>query len=107
MAASALRDIILCIDQSGSMATSVVYNGIFGAVLTSLPAVRTQVVVFDTNVIDLTDKLDDPVDVLFGTPLSGHRYQSRPVVLPIPHPATRTNDTGAHQRLHFEREQQP
>ena len=68
---NALRDIILCIDQSGSMATSVVYSGIFGAVLASLPAVRTQVVVFDTNVVDLTEKLDDPVDVLFGTQLGG------------------------------------
>lgn len=68
---SALRDIILCIDQSGSMATSVVYSGIFGAVLASLPAVRTSVVVFDTNVVDLSDKLDDPVEVLFGTQLGG------------------------------------
>jgi Mg-chelatase subunit ChlD len=68
---NALRDIILCIDQSGSMATSVVYSGIFGAVLASLPAVRTQVVVFDTTVVDLTDKLSDPVDVLFGTQLGG------------------------------------
>lgn len=68
---SALRDIILCVDQSGSMATSVVYSGIFGAVLASLPAVRTQVVVFDTNVVDLSDKLDDPVEVLFGTQLGG------------------------------------
>lgn len=68
---SALRDIILCVDQSGSMATSVVYSGIFGAVLASLPAVRTQVLVFDTNVVDLSDKLDDPVEVLFGTQLGG------------------------------------
>lgn len=68
---NALRDIILCVDQSGSMASSVVYSGIFGAVLASLPAVRTQVVVFDTNVVDLTEKLDDPVDVLFGTQLGG------------------------------------
>lgn len=68
---AALRDIILCIDQSGSMATSVVYCGIFGAVLASLPAVRTQVVVFDTAVVDLSDKLSDPVEVLFGTQLGG------------------------------------
>jgi Mg-chelatase subunit ChlD len=68
---SALRDIILCIDQSGSMATSVVYSGIFGAVLASLPAVKTQVVVFDTSVVDLTEKLTDPVEVLFGTQLGG------------------------------------
>ena len=68
---SVLRDIILCVDQSGSMASSVVYSGIFGAVLASLPAVRTQIVVFDTKVVDLSDKLDDPVDVLFGTQLGG------------------------------------
>jgi len=68
---SSLKDIILCIDQSGSMATSVVYSGIFGAVLASLPAVRTSVVVFDTAVVDLSDKLSDPVEVLFGTQLGG------------------------------------
>jgi Mg-chelatase subunit ChlD len=68
---NALRDIILCVDQSGSMASSVVYSGIFSAVLASLPAVRTQLVVFDTSVVDLSDKLDDPVEVLFGTQLGG------------------------------------
>jgi Mg-chelatase subunit ChlD len=68
---SSLRDIVLCIDQSGSMATSVVYSGIFGAVLASLPAVSTKVVAFDTAVVDLTEKLSDPVDVLFGTQLGG------------------------------------
>ncbi|MDQ2732298.1 MAG: VWA domain-containing protein, partial [Armatimonadota bacterium] len=68
---SALRDIILCIDQSGSMATSVVYASILGAVLATLPAVRTRLVVFDTSVVDLTDELDDPVDLLFGVQLGG------------------------------------
>ncbi|HBO45904.1 MAG TPA: hypothetical protein DD670_18685 [Planctomycetaceae bacterium] len=68
---SSLRDIILCIDQSGSMATSVVYSSIFGAVLASLRAVTTKMVVFDTEVVDLTDHLHDPVDVLFGTQLGG------------------------------------
>ncbi|MBW4672340.1 MAG: VWA domain-containing protein [Cyanomargarita calcarea GSE-NOS-MK-12-04C] len=68
---SALRNIILCIDQSGSMATSVVYAGIFGAVLASLTAIKTRIVVFDTAVIDLTDETQDPVDLLFGTQLGG------------------------------------
>ena len=68
---SALREIVLCIDQSGSMATSVVYAGIFAAVLASLPSVRTRVVVFDTSVVDLTEMLDDPVELLFGTQLGG------------------------------------
>jgi hypothetical protein len=68
---SSLRDIILCVDQSGSMATSVVYAGVFSAVLASLPAVSTRMVVFDTKVVDLSEKLADPVDVLFGTQLGG------------------------------------
>lgn len=68
---SALRDIVLCVDQSGSMATSVVYASIFAAVLASLPAVKTQLVVFDTAIVDLTDLLQDPVDMLFGTQLGG------------------------------------
>jgi Mg-chelatase subunit ChlD len=68
---SSLRDIILCVDQSGSMATSVVYSSIFGAVLSSLPSLRTQMVVFDTEVVDLTAELSDPVDVLFGAQLGG------------------------------------
>jgi len=67
----ALRDIVLCLDQSGSMASSVVYAGIFGAVLASLRSVRTQVVAFDTSVVDLTDVLHDPVELLFATRLGG------------------------------------
>jgi Mg-chelatase subunit ChlD len=66
-----LREIILCIDQSGSMAQSIVYSSIFGAVMASLPAVRTQMVLFDTSVVDITEKLSDPVEVLFGTQLGG------------------------------------
>ncbi len=67
----ALKDIILCLDQSGSMGTSVVYSGIFGSVLASLPSVSTRMVVFDTSVVDLTDDLQDPVDLLFGVQLGG------------------------------------
>lgn len=66
-----LKDIVLCLDQSGSMGTSVVYSGIFGAVMASLPNVKTQMVVFDTQVADLTEDLKDPVDLLFGVQLGG------------------------------------
>ncbi|RNF82620.1 VWA domain-containing protein [Montanilutibacter psychrotolerans] len=65
------REVVLCIDQSGSMAASVVYSSIFGAVLASLPAVATKLVVFDTAVVDMSDKLDDPVELLFGVQLGG------------------------------------
>jgi Mg-chelatase subunit ChlD len=66
-----LRDVVIGIDQSGSMAESVVYASVLGAVMASLPAVSTRLVVFDTNVVDLTDELNDPVDLLFGVRLGG------------------------------------
>ncbi|MER6628135.1 VWA domain-containing protein [Streptomyces sp. NPDC000987] len=68
---SVKKDVVLCIDQSGSMAASVVYASVFGAVLASMRSINTRLVVFDTAVVDLTDQLDDPVDVLFGTQLGG------------------------------------
>lgn len=68
---ASLRDVVLLVDQSGSMAESVVYSAVFGAVLASIKAVDTRLVVFDTEVVDLTETLDDPVDVLFATQLGG------------------------------------
>ena len=68
---NSLKDVVLCLDQSGSMGTSVIYSGIFGAVMASMPAIQTRMVVFDTNVVDLTDELDDPVELLFGVQLGG------------------------------------
>ncbi|HEY7597984.1 MAG TPA: VWA domain-containing protein [Actinophytocola sp.] len=65
------REIVLCLDQSGSMASSVVYAGVFGAVLASIRSVRTQIVAFDTAVADLTDLVTDPVELLFGVQLGG------------------------------------
>lgn len=67
----AVKELVLCVDQSGSMATSVVYASIFAAVLAAIPALKTQLVVFDTAVVDMTDLLADPVDVLFATQLGG------------------------------------
>jgi Mg-chelatase subunit ChlD len=66
-----LDEVILCVDQSGSMATSVVYASIFAAVMASLPVVKTKLVCFDTSIVDLTEQLADPVDVLFGVQLGG------------------------------------
>lgn len=66
-----LKEVFLCVDQSGSMATSVIYASIFAAVMASIPALKTQLVVFDTAVVDLTEQLADPVDVLFGVQLGG------------------------------------
>lgn len=68
---SSLKDVVLCLDQSGSMGSSVVYSGIFGSVMASIPAIKTKMVVFDTAVADLTDELTDPVELLFGVQLGG------------------------------------
>jgi Mg-chelatase subunit ChlD len=63
--------VVLCVDQSGSMATSVVYSSIFAAVMASVPGISTQLICFDTAILDLTEELADPVNVLFGVQLGG------------------------------------
>ncbi len=68
---SLARDVIIAVDQSGSMADSVVYASLFGGVLAQLPALRTSFVAFDTAITDLTAYLHDPVEVLFGVQLGG------------------------------------
>lgn len=66
-----LDHVVLCVDQSGSMAESVVYSSIFAAVLASVPGLSTKLVCFDTSIVDLTEELADPVEVLFGVQLGG------------------------------------
>lgn len=73
------KDVVLAIDQSGSMAPSVVYASVFGAVLASMRTLRTSLVVFDTAVVDLTEQLTDPVEVLFGTQLGGGTHINKAV----------------------------
>jgi len=68
---SLARDVVIALDQSGSMADSVVYASLFGGVLGQIPALRTSFVAFDTSVTDLTAFLHDPVEVLFGVQLGG------------------------------------
>lgn len=64
--------VIVDMDQSGSMADSVVYGAVCGSIFASLPALETHVVAFDTEVVDLTEKCgNDPVDMLFGVQLGG------------------------------------
>jgi Mg-chelatase subunit ChlD len=65
------RAVVLAIDQSASMAGSVVYSGVFAAVLAGMHALDTRLVAFDASVVDLSDELADPVDVLFALQLGG------------------------------------
>ena len=68
---SLARDVVIALDQSGSMTDSIVHASLFACVLARLPALRTTLVAFDTSVADLSHLLDDPVDVLFGVQLGG------------------------------------
>lgn len=64
--------VILDIDQSGSMADSIIYSSVMGSIFASMPALDTHVVAFDTQVTDLTELCrNDPVDMLFGVQLGG------------------------------------
>jgi Mg-chelatase subunit ChlD len=65
------KEVVVAVDQSASMAESVVYAAVFGATLASIRSVKTSLVAFDTEIVDLTERLSDPVDVLFGCQLGG------------------------------------
>jgi Mg-chelatase subunit ChlD len=64
-------DVILCIDQSGSMAGSVIHSAVMAGILSALPSLRVHLVAFDTSVVDLTGYVDDPVEVLMSVQLGG------------------------------------
>ncbi len=63
--------VILDIDQSGSMGPSILYASVMACILASMSAVRTSVVAFDTQIMDLTPLCEDPVDLLFGFQMGG------------------------------------
>jgi len=63
--------IILCVDQSGSMASSVIYSAVMGGILSGLPLIDVKLIVFDTSVVDLSSHVDDPVELLMSVQLRG------------------------------------
>lgn len=63
--------VILDVDQSGSMGESIIYSSVISCILASMAAIRTRIVAFDTQVMDLTEKCEDPVDLLFGFQMGG------------------------------------
>lgn len=64
-------DVILCVDQSGSMVDSVIHSAVMAGILAGLPSLRVRIVVFDTSVVDLSDHVDDPVETLMSVQLGG------------------------------------
>ena len=63
--------VVLCVDQSGSMASSVIYTAVMAGILAGLPSLRVRLVVFDTSIVDLSAHVDDPVETLLSVQLGG------------------------------------
>lgn len=64
-------EVSIVVDQSGSMAESVVYSSVMGAIFASLDVLKTKILFFDTEILDVTPLLVDPVDLLFSSQLGG------------------------------------
>lgn len=63
--------IIIAVDQSGSMLDSAIFSAVMASIFAELPAVKTSLFLFDTDVADLTDQVGQPVDVLLSVQLGG------------------------------------
>ncbi|MFO0587796.1 MAG: VWA domain-containing protein [Polyangiaceae bacterium] len=63
--------IIVCVDQSGSMLESAIFSAVMASIFAELPGIKTSLVLFDTNIVDLSDKVGAPVDVLLSVQLGG------------------------------------
>lgn len=63
--------VVLCVDQSGSMTDSLIHSAVMAAILSGLPGVEVRMVLFDTSIIDVTDRLTDPIDTLLSIQLGG------------------------------------
>ncbi len=64
-------NVILCLDQSGSMADSVIHSAVMAGIFSGLASLRVKLVVFDTAVVDLSEHASDPVEVLMSVQLGG------------------------------------
>ncbi|RKH66553.1 VWA domain-containing protein [Corallococcus aberystwythensis] len=86
-------DVTLVVDQSGSMAESVVYSSVMAAIFASLDVLRTSLVLFDTEIVDMTPVLADPVEVLFSAQLGGGTDINRAVAYAQEHYVRRPEKT--------------
>ena len=64
-------NIIIVVDESGSMMNSVIYSSVMSSIFYRINALKTHLIIFDTQVVDLTGRLEDPVDVLMNVQLGG------------------------------------
>jgi Mg-chelatase subunit ChlD len=64
-------NIVIAVDESGSMLDSVIYSAVMASIFARLNALKTHLLIFDTDVVDLTGRLEDPVDLLMSVQLGG------------------------------------
>ena len=64
-------EVVLLVDQSGSMAASLLYSAVCAGIMSALPGISVRLAVFDTSVVDLTHLAHDPVAVLLTAQLGG------------------------------------
>ena len=63
--------VILCVDQSGSMTDSMIHAAVMAAILSGLPGVSVKMILFDTSIVDVSDRLTDPLETLLSVQLGG------------------------------------
>jgi Mg-chelatase subunit ChlD len=63
--------VVVVVDQSGSMLESTVFSAVMASIFAELPAMKTSLILYDTRVVDISDQLGQPVDVLMNVQLGG------------------------------------
>lgn len=63
--------VIICVDESGSMLDSVIHSAVMAGIFAKMPMLDTKLVIFDTQVVDLSGYVEDPVETLMSIQLGG------------------------------------
>jgi hypothetical protein len=63
--------VIVVVDESGSMVNSVIHAAVTAAIFVGIPVLKTHLVLFDTNVVDVTEHVGDPVEAIMKVQLGG------------------------------------
>ncbi len=65
------KTVIIAVDESGSMLGSVIYSAVMAQIISKLPFAEIKLVIFDTEIVDLSGMVEDPVEVMMSVQLGG------------------------------------